>query len=254
MYELTDTGFQVNDHHLLQSINLCFEKDRVYGLIGHNGSGKSTLLKLLARQQEATAGRICLNGRAFEHWKSREFAREVAYLPQSLPTATNLTARELIAFGRYPRHGMIRRISREDRQQMDRAMALTQTEPFAERLVDSLSGGERQRVWLAMLLAQGSRFLLLDEPLAALDIAHQVETLTLVRELSHSLGLGVIIVLHDINMVARFCDHIVALRHGRLLAEGAPADMMHRATLESIYGIRMNVMAHPVDDVPVAVL
>ncbi len=254
MFELNAASFEVNGRCLLQSTDLRFQEGRIYGLIGHNGSGKSTLLKLLARQQCASCGRVCLNGRAVDDWGTREFAREVAYLPQSLPSANNLTACELVAFGRYPWHGLLGRMSKHNKAQVERAMALTDTEVFADRLVDSLSGGERQRVWLAMLLAQGSRFLLLDEPLSALDIAHQVETLTLVRELSHTLGLGVIIVLHDVNMVSRYCDHLVALRDGRLLAQGSPGEMMCGATLEAIYGIRMNVMPHPTDNVPIAVL
>lgn len=125
---------------------------------------------------------------------------------------------------------------------------------MSDRLVDTLSGGEKQRVWIAMLLAQGSRFLLLDEPLSALDIAHQVDTLALIRELTGSLDLGVIIVLHDVNMVSRYCDHLVALRGGRLLAHGAPREMMCDATLEAIYGIRMRVLAHPADNHPIAVV
>lgn len=254
MFELNAATFEANGRCLLQAIDLEFEQGRVYGLIGHNGSGKSTLLKMLARQNSASHGQVCLDGRPLDAWGNREFAREVAYLPQSLPSANNLTVRELVAFGRYPWHGPLRRMSGVDYAQVDQAMALTHTDAFAERLVDSLSGGERQRVWLAMLLAQGRRFLLLDEPLSALDVAHQVETLSLVRKLSQSLGLGVIIVLHDVNMVSRYCDYLVALRKGKLLDEGAPCDLMRVPTLEAIYGIRMNIMPHPTDNVPVAVL
>lgn len=254
MFELKGAGFQVNGQCLLQGIDLEFEQGRVYGLVGHNGSGKSTLLKLLARQHDASDGHVCLDGRTLAAWGKREFAREVAYLPQSLPGANNLTARELIAFGRYPWHGPLRRMTAFDDEQVERAMTLTHTHEFGTRLVDSLSGGERQRVWLAMLLAQGRRFLLLDEPLSALDVAHQVETLSLVRKLSRDLGLGVIIVLHDVNMVSRYCDHLVALRKGRLLGAGEPREMMCGQTLEAIYGIRMNVMPHPEDDVPIAVV
>lgn len=254
MFELNAAGFEVNGCCLLQATDLRFETGQVYGLIGHNGSGKSTLLKLLARQHQASCGRVCLDGRCLSTWGAREFARRVAYLPQDLPNAHNLTARELVSFGRYPWHGLLGRMSRQDTGQVERAMALTDTRMFSDRLVDSLSGGERQRVWLAMLLAQGGDFLLLDEPLSGLDIAHQVDMLGLIRQLAESLGLGVIIVLHDVNMVSRYCDQLVALSGGHLLTQGAPSELMQPATLESIYGIRMRVMPHPTDNQPIAVV
>ena len=254
MFEVNACRFEVQGRCLLEASGLCFEEGKVYGLIGHNGSGKSTLLKLLARQQCASCGEICLNGRAVDSWGNREFARNVAYLPQHLPSAESLTVRELVAFGRYPWHGLFGRLSKKDKAQVQQAMERTQTDGFADRMVDTLSGGERQRVWLAMLLAQGSRFLLLVEPLSALDIAHQVDTLSLIRTLCRELGVGVIIVLHDVNMVSRYCDQLVALRGGQLLAQGSPGELMDDATLEAIYGIRMSVMSHPTDHHPIAVV
>ncbi|WP_116919056.1 ATP-binding cassette domain-containing protein [Tamilnaduibacter salinus] len=245
MFEVEAASFSVGEQRLLEPVDLAFAEGRVYGLIGHNGSGKSTLLKLLAQQQPVSSGDVRLNGRSLSQWGNRAFAREVAYLPQQLPAAENLTGRELVAFGRYPWHGLLGRLTQKDTEQIDRAMALTHTEAFADRTVDTLSGGERQRVWLAMLVAQGSRFLLLDEPLAALDIAHQIEVLQLIDRLAHELGLGVVIVLHDINMAARYCDELVALHSGRLLARGAPQDLMESDTLNAIYGIPMHVVDHP---------
>ncbi|SDO66072.1 iron complex transport system ATP-binding protein [Halomonas shengliensis] len=253
MLETRAASFAVNGRCLLHPLDLTFEEGRVHGLIGHNGSGKSTLLKLLARQQPASQGQLHLDGTPLAAWGHRAFARQVAYLPQQLPAAEALTGRELVGFGRYPWHGLLGRHGRADEAAIDRALVLTHTEAFAERQVDTLSGGERQRVWLAMLLAQQSRFLLLDEPLAALDIAHQVEVLTLIRRLCRELGLGVIIVLHDINMAARYCDRLVALHGGRLLAQGTPEAMMNGATLEAIYGIPMHVMSHPAGEYPVAI-
>jgi len=254
MFDVQAATFEVQGRRLLHPTTLTFEAGRVHGLIGHNGSGKSTLLKLLAQQQAATSGAVHFDGRELSAWGRRAFAREVAYLPQHLPSAENLTCRELIAFGRYPWKGLLGRSRRDDIEHVTRAMALTHTEAFAERLVDTLSGGERTRVWLAMLLAQGSRLLLLDEPLAALDIAHQVEVMSLVRTLSRELGLGVVIVLHDINMASRYCDHLVALHTGRVIAEGAPAQLMHSELLEDIYGIPMQVMPHPSGEHAVALV
>lgn len=247
MFELNNVSFSVPERTLLHPLSLNIPHGQMVGLIGHNGSGKSTLIKLLARQQAPSAGHILLDGKPLEKWASREFARQVAYLPQQLPATEGLTVRELVAFGRYPWHGALGRVTREDRDQVQRALELTDTLSFAERLVDQLSGGERQRVWLAMLLAQNSRFLLLDEPTSALDIAHQVEVLSLIHDLSRQLDLGVLVVLHDINMAARYCDHLLALHSGSLLAEGSPQSLMSGDTLENIYGIPMGVLAHPTD-------
>ncbi|WP_431025618.1 ABC transporter ATP-binding protein [Halomonas sp. H5] len=254
MFETRAATFEVDGKRLLQPTELCLEEGKVHGLIGHNGSGKSTLLKLLARQQPASGGEVRLDGRPLAAWGQREFARRVAYLPQHLPTTDSLTGRELVAFGRYPWHGLLGRHGAEDHAAIERALALTHTERFADRLVDTLSGGERQRLWLAMLLAQGSGFLLLDEPLAALDIAHQVEVLELIRRLCGELGLGVIIVLHDINLAARYCDRLVALHGGRLLAQGEPGTLMNDATLEAIYGLPLRVVPHPSGAHPMAVV
>jgi len=245
MFEVRQASLGINGATLLQPTSLAFEQGRIHGLIGHNGSGKTTLLSLLAGQQAPTSGEILLDGTPLTAWGNRAFARQVAYLPQRLPGAENLTARELIAFGRYPWHGLLGRQTAEDRARIERAIELTTTASFADRIVDTLSGGERQRVWLAMLLAQESRYLLLDEPLAALDIAHQVEVLALIRQLCRDLCLGVVIVLHDINMAARYCDDLVALYDGRVLAQGPPGALMEDKTLEAIYGIPMHVLQHP---------
>ncbi|WP_447751278.1 ATP-binding cassette domain-containing protein [Aeromonas veronii] len=254
MFEMKSASFTVNDRTLLYPTDLRFEQGQVYGLIGHNGSGKSTLLKLLARQQLLSDGEILFDGKPLPDWGNREFARQVAYLPQHLPSAENLLGRELVEMGRYPWRGLLGRMGAEDHRQVDRAIALTHTERFADRLVDTLSGGERGRVWLAMLLAQESRFILLDEPLAALDVAHQVEVLTLVKQLSRQLNLGVIIVIHDINMASRFCDRLVALHSGRLLTHGEPEGLMTSETLNAIYGIPMEVIRHPARAHPIAIV
>ena len=254
MFRLEDVSFSVNGVRLLESIDLCLEPGRVYGLVGHNGSGKSTLVKLLARQTVPSGGDLRFDGKALRDWSPRTFARRVAYLPQHPPAAGHLTARELVGFGRYPWHGLLGRFGADDRRQVDDAMAMTQTSEFADRRVETLSGGERQRVWLAMLLAQESDFLLLDEPLSALDIAHQVEVLQLIRRLSHELDLSVVIVLHDINMAARYCDELVAMHSGRLLVRGTPDDLMNSATLRSIYGVAMQVITPPGQSRPVAIV
>ncbi|VEE15226.1 ATP-binding cassette domain-containing protein [Ectopseudomonas mendocina] len=254
MFELQSVSFSIPERTLLHPLDLRIDAGRMVGLIGHNGSGKSTLIKLLARQQSPSGGQILLDGKPLPAWGQRDFARQVAYLPQQLPQTEGLTVRELVGFGRYPWHGALGRLGSEDRARIERALDLTDTGMFADRLVDHLSGGERQRVWLAMLLAQNTRYLLLDEPTSALDIAHQVEVLSRVSDLSRELGLGVLVVLHDINMAARYCDHLLALHSGRLLAQGSPTELMHGETLERIYGVPMGVMANPADGSPISYL
>lgn len=245
MFRLDAVGYEIPGKTLLHPIDLTIEHGRVIGLIGHNGSGKSTLIKLLARQLEPSRGTITLEGKPLDKWGDRPLARQMAYLPQQLPPTDGLTVVDLVRFGRYPWHGALGRFSAEDKAQVERALALTDTGAFADRNVDELSGGERQRVWLAMLLAQNARYLLLDEPTSALDIAHQVEVLSLVQRLGRELEMGVVVVLHDINMAAAYCDHLVALHSGRLLTQGPPDTLMDSHTLEAIYGIPMSIMPHP---------
>jgi ferric hydroxamate transport system ATP-binding protein len=251
-FTLDNASFAVPGRILLQPLSLSFPQGKVCGLIGHNGSGKSTLLKILGRHHQPTGGQALLNQKPLPQWDSKAFARQVAYLPQQLPAAEGMTVRELVAVGRYPWHGALGRFSAADRQHVEDAIALVGLKPFAARLVDSLSGGERQRAWLAMMVAQDSRCLLLDEPTSALDIAHQVEVLALIQRLSRQRGLTVIAVLHDINMAARYCDSLVALRSGEVIALGAPLELMQGPVLEQIYGIPMGTLPHPSGGAPVS--
>lgn len=243
--------FAVGERTLLGPVSLQLQRSRVYGLIGHNGSGKSTLVKLLARQQPASSGDIRFAERPLTGWGARELARALAYLPQTTPAATGLTVRELAALGRYPWHGALGRFGSEDRSHVEEALALTDMSAFADRLVDELSGGERQRAWLAMLVAQNAGVMLLDEPISALDIAHQVEVLALVKDLSRKRDLCVVVVLHDPNMAARYCDELIALKQGRLLTRGTPAEIMRGEVLKDIFGVEMGVLEHPVTGRPI---
>lgn len=249
---LEDVGFGVAGKTILQPLTVTLGGRGITGLVGQNGSGKSTLLKILARQQPATRGRVVFDGKPLDAWGDREFAQRVAYLPQHTPLASGLLVRELVALGRYPWHGALGRFSAADRAAVDEALTLTGTDVLADRFVDTLSGGERQRAWFAMLVAQQARVLLLDEPISALDVAHQVAVLRLVRRLSEERGVGVVIVIHEINMAARFCDDIVALKDGRLIAQGPPDTFMTAARLEAIYDVGMGTVPHPDRSGPIA--
>lgn len=250
-FDLKGASFRVEDRVLVEPTTVSLSRGRVYGLIGHNGSGKTTLLRLLARQQAVSAGRIDFQGRPLEDWSHRSYARKVAYLPQTPPAAIGMTVRELVALGRYPWHGALGRFTTEDRRKVGEAMVATGVDAFAARLVDSLSGGERQRAWLAMLVAQSPDCFLLDEPTSALDLAHQIQVLDLVRRLARN-GPTVVVVLHDVNMAARFCDEILAMRGGKLIQGGPPADVVTEASLKAIYDLPMVVLPHPETGDPTA--
>ena len=250
---LTDVEVSAGGRRLLGPLSLAVAPGAVLGIIGHNGSGKSTLLKVLARQIAPTAGTVTAGGEPLAGVGARDFARRVAYLPQALPAGTGLTVRELVEQGRYPWHGALGRVTPEDRARVAAAIAAAGLAGLVDRMADALSGGERQRGWIAMLIAQGANTLLLDEPTAALDPAHTVEVLTVLRGLARREGVAVVAVLHDINMAARFCDRLVALKGGRMLAEGRPRDVMRPAVLEAIYGLPMAVLAGGPGGAPVAV-
>lgn len=253
-WELDRAGFSLGGRTLVEPLTLRLGAGQVHGLIGPNGSGKSTLLRLLARQLRPTAGVIRFGGRPITAWGARDFARHVAYLPQALPPSDGMTVRELVALGRYPWHGALGRAGARDRMAVEAALDRAGIAGFALRQVDSLSGGERQRVWLAMLLAQEAKFLLLDEPTSALDLAHQAEILGLISRLARQQGLGIVVVLHDLNMAARHCDAILALSAGRAVLHGTPADLMHPAVLERLYRIPMGVLPHPRTGAPIGFL
>ncbi|WP_332302979.1 ABC transporter ATP-binding protein [Rhizobium sp. GR12] len=249
-FTVRNIGLVVDRRVILSDVTLDFPAGEIVALVGHNGSGKSSLLKILARQARPTTGSVSYDGQDLRNFQDRAFARSVAYLPQDVSTGSEMTVRELVACGRYPRHGALGRFSKTDQEKVGNALRATHIGGFADRIVGTLSGGERQRAWIAMMIAQDANCFLLDEPTAALDVAHQIEILSLVRRLAHEGGKSVVIVLHDINMAARFCDRIHALKSGRIIASGPPNEILTPKVLHDIYGIDMNVistvsLAHP---------
>lgn len=251
LFSLEGAGATVDGRTILAPLSLHLERGRIYGLVGANGSGKSTLVGLLARLRRPSCGSISFLGRDLAGYGSREFARLVAHMPQFTPPCDGMTVAELVSLGRFPWHGPFGRFGAEDAARVEAALDETGLTAFADRAVDDLSGGERQRVWLAMMVAQNPRCLLLDEPTSALDIAHQVDVLGLVRRLSRARGIAAVIVLHDINMAASLCDEILALKAGRLIHRGAPERIMSPAVLASIYDIDMGILPHPRSGAPI---
>lgn len=252
LYSLNGVSFSTATRQIVHPVDLELAPGRVYALVGPNGSGKSTLVKMLARQLTPTAGQLRLLDKTLPEYGDRQFAQHVAYMPQFTPPAESMSVRELVALGRYPWHGALGRFSDADAAKVEEALDQTSLMRLADRMVDSLSGGERQRAWLAMMLAQDTQCLLLDEPTSALDIAHQVEILALIRRLSAERRIGVVIVLHDINMAARYCDEIVALRDGAIVTRGTPEAILDGKVLQSIYGLPMGILQGPAAGSPVA--
>ncbi|ENM5728797.1 ATP-binding cassette domain-containing protein [Vibrio mimicus] len=245
MFRLVDASFSIDEKPILSTTNLTFESGKVTTLLGHNGCGKSTLIKLLSRQNKPTSGHVFYGDQPVHDLNNIEFAHQVAYLPQHPPLTAGVTVRELVCFGRYPWKGALGRYDARDFAIVDEAITKVGLSEFSDRFVATLSGGERQRAWVAMLLAQQSKTLLLDEPTSALDVAHQHELLALIRELNQSLALTVIMVLHDVNMAAKFSDHLIALHSGRVIAHGTPDQLMNRDTLMQIYGMELALFPHP---------
>ncbi|WP_018634167.1 ABC transporter ATP-binding protein [Neomegalonema perideroedes] len=251
-FRLEGVGLSVQGREILRGVGLSFPKGRMTALLGHNGSGKSSLLRIMARRAEATRGAVLWDGRAVGAFGERAFARQVAWLPQEMGAAPGMTLRELVACGRYPWHGPLGRFTEEDGRKVAAGIEAVGLGGFEERFVQTLSGGERQRAWIAMMLAQDARCLLLDEPTAALDVAHQVEVLSLLRGLSQEKGLTVVVVMHEVNMAARFCDLIHALKGGEVVASGPAAEIMTPETLRLIYDVEMNVTHPPGREAPIA--
>ena len=242
---------------LLHNINVTIEKGKIYALIGHNGSGKSTLIKALAGETSPNSGQILLPDfadKSIFDLPPKTLAQQVAYLPQKLPDASQFTVAELVMLGRYPYQKWLQKPTPQDHTKVREAMALTQVTPFAEQSVATLSGGERARAWLAMCIAQDTPYLLLDEPLAPLDIVYQVEILRLIRDLARQKNKAIVIIIHDINLAAQFCDEFIALKNGKLCHVGDIASTMQPQVLDQIFGINLHLLSHPVTGNKVAVV
>ena len=222
-------------------------------IVGPNGCGKSTLLRGLARLLRPVSGAALLDGQAIHRLPTRQVARALGLMPQNPVAPEGITVVDLVGRGRHPHHGAFRRWTHADEVAVAEALRLTDTLELAGRPVDELSGGQRQRVWIAMALAQETDLLLLDEPTTYLDVAHQIEMLDLLAELNRERGLTVVMVLHDLNLSARYADHLVALRAGRIVAEGAPVDVVTEEVVRDVFGLENRVITDPVSHTPLVV-
>ncbi|MCC5579468.1 ABC transporter ATP-binding protein [Microtetraspora sp. AC03309] len=213
-------------------------------IIGPNGCGKSTLIKALARGLKPAGGRVLLHGRDLWAYRGKEAARHVALLPQNPIAPDGISVGDLVRRGRYPHHTLLRQWSPDDDVAIGFALERTGLSDLAEAQVSELSGGQRQRAWIAMVLAQRTDLLLLDEPTTFLDIAHQYELLELCRELNHE-GTTIVAVLHDLNQAARFASHLIVMRGGQAVAEGPPAEVLTPQLVEDVFGLACDIVPDP---------
>ncbi|RKN22543.1 ABC transporter ATP-binding protein [Micromonospora musae] len=222
-------------------------------VIGPNACGKSTLLRALSRMLKPTTGAVLLDGEDIHRRPARQVARTLGLLPQSSIAPDGITVAELVARGRYPHQGLLRQWSREDERVVEESMTATGVADLADRAVDELSGGQRQRVWIAMTLAQQTPLLLLDEPTTYLDIAHQIEILDLCARLHEEQGRTLVAVLHDLNHAARYATHLIAMRDGRVVAAGPPAEVVTAERVEEVFGLPCRVIEDPETGTPLVV-
>lgn len=248
--EAHQISFSFNGTPILDQVSMRIESGTMVGVIGPNGAGKSTLVRLLSRVLLPLDGEVRLNGLEINRWRPGELARLLAVVPQDPELPPAFTAWEMVLMGRAPYLDWMGNESPRDRQIVHQAMAAARIEHLATRYVGQLSGGERQRVVVARALAQEPRVLLLDEPTSHLDINHQVDTLCLIKRLVTEEGLAALAVFHDLNLAAQYCDHLVLLHNGRVVAQGPPTVVLTPELLQNVYETEVMVISHPANGLP----
>jgi iron complex transport system ATP-binding protein len=238
---------------VVRDLDLQLTEGSFTAIVGPNGCGKSTLLRALGRLMRPTSGQVLLDGRAIARTPTREVARVLGLLPQAPVAPDGLTVADLVARGRHPHQTWLRQWSRDDEAVVAEALAWTDLADLADRPVDALSGGQRQRAWISMALAQGTDLLLLDEPTTYLDLAHQVDVLELVGRLHAERGRTVVVVLHDLNLAARYAERMVAMKDGVLVASGTPAEVLTEQLLAEVFELEARVVPDPVTGTPMVV-
>ncbi|WP_105436752.1 ABC transporter ATP-binding protein [Neorhizobium sp. T25_13] len=252
-HSLAANGLSAGYNHaeILHALDLAIPPGRITAIVGANACGKSTLLRTMSRLISPSQGHVLLDGKSIHRIPSRELARTLGLLPQSPIAPEGITVADLVSRGRHPHQSLFSRWTRKDDEAVESALAATKTVELAERPVDELSGGQRQRVWIAMALAQQTDVLLLDEPTTFLDINHQVEVLDLLTDLNHARGTTVVMVLHDLNLAARYADYLVAIAEGRVHVAGSPEDVLTEENVRQVFGLESRVITDPTSGRPI---
>ncbi|MEU8382945.1 ABC transporter ATP-binding protein [Streptosporangium sp. NPDC048865] len=242
-----------DDRAVITDLDVSVLDGKVTAIVGANACGKSTLLRGLARLVKPRRGTVYLDDRTLAELSTLDVAKVLGLLPQTPVAPDGITVADLVSRGRYPHQGWFRRWTDRDHEAVTRALAATDTADLIDRPLRALSGGQRQRVWVAMALAQDTDLLLLDEPTTFLDISHQVELLRLLRRLNAESGKTIVAVLHDLNLACRFCDHIIAMAGGAVVAEGPPAEVITAELVEKVFGLPCLIVPDPVAGTPIVV-
>jgi iron complex transport system ATP-binding protein len=246
----TDLSLAYDDRLVVDGLTITVPARRLTAIVGANACGKSTLLRGLARLLKPRGGTVLLDGHDIHRLPTKEVARRVGLLPQQPVAPEGITVADLVARGRNPHQRWLRQFSVEDEAAVQRALEATGTTAIADRPIDELSGGQRQRAWIALALAQGTPLMLLDEPTTFLDLAHQVEVLDLLAELNQTEGRTIVLVLHDLNLAARYAHHLVAMKAGAIAAEGPPTDVVVPTLVADVFGLESHVIEDPLTGTP----
>jgi len=238
---------------IVEGLTITIPTQAITAIIGPNGCGKSTLLKALARILIPEQGKVEVNEVDIHSQSTKEIARQIGLLPQSPRSPDGITVLDLIQRGRYPHQGIFRQWSREDEASVNNALSLTGLTNFSDKPIDELSGGQRQRVWIAMLLAQETPIMLLDEPTTHLDIAHQIEVLDLLKELTRQHNRTIVMVLHDINLAVRYADNLIAMRDGKIKTFGEPHNVVTAQMMHEVFSIQAQILQDPVSGSPLCI-
>lgn len=248
--EARDLSAGYGEKQILKDLNLAIPSGKITAVVGANACGKSTLLKALSRLITPQQGEVLLDGRAIHRLPTKELAQRLGLLPQSPIAPEGITVMDLVSRGRHPHHGLFASWTKDDDSAVTDALVATQTLDLAERPVDELSGGQRQRVWIAMALAQQTTVLLLDEPTTFLDVSHQIDVLDLLTDLNHTRGTTIVMVLHDLNLAARYADHLVAMLEGRPFTAGPPQTVLTQDLVRKVFGLESQILLDPTSGRP----
>lgn len=248
-----DLNISYGNLDIVKDLNLEIPKGKITTIIGANGCGKSTILKTLARIIKPKSGSIYINNKELNSQDSKELAKAMAVLPQSPQAPNGLTVKELISYGRFPHQKGFGKLKDEDKDIINWALEKTRILEFRDRPIEALSGGQRQRAWIAMALAQETDILLLDEPTTYLDLAHQLEVLKLLEELNKKEGRTIVMVIHELNNAARFADHMIGVKKGKIVCQGTAHEVMTKENLREIFNIDAEIVNEPKSGKPVCI-
>ncbi|MDS1003944.1 ABC transporter ATP-binding protein [Clostridium sporogenes] len=251
--ETKNLDIAYEDTLIVKELNMQISKGKITSIIGANGCGKSTILKAVGRILKPKNGLVHLSGQDISKLCTKEIAKKMAILPQNPTAPSGLTVSELVAYGRFPHQKGFGNLTKEDKKIIKWALDATKLSEFESREVDTLSGGQRQRVWIAMALAQQTDLILLDEPTTYLDLAHQLEVLKLLYELNRNQKCTIVMVLHDLNLAARFSDYIIAIQKGAIIKYGNPEEVMTPEVLRKTFNINADIVIEPKSNRPVCI-